>query len=132
MGRVRQHAREHDHRGGHGAHLGALHRAAKWTVEANPRGGRKAERAADLVREGLLEAPMEVPWNAVVAKAGTGATFRGASIHEQVLRRRSDGRWVTGSLEDRPMHTVKAGTSPTSSCRGAACGSRPRAAGPDC
>jgi hypothetical protein len=85
---------------------GALLAGTKWCVEESPRGGRRAVQATDLVREGLIDARMDLPWGQVVAKAGFGAKFRGFAIFEQVLRRRSDGRLVTARLDHRPQHTI--------------------------
>ena len=86
---------------------GALLGGAKWVVEPNARGGRAAERAAEIVREGLIDAPMATPWNSVVRKAGFGSKFRGFAMFEQVLRRRDDGVWITARLEHRPQHTIE-------------------------
>lgn len=86
---------------------GALLGGSKWIVEPNKRGGAKAERAADLVREGLIEATMATPWNSVVRKAGFGSKFRGFAMFEQILRRRADGKLVTDRLEARPQHTIE-------------------------
>jgi hypothetical protein len=83
-----------------------LHGSAEWTVEPNPQGGKDAEKCADLVQEGLLDALMSRPWNRIVAKAGFGATFKGFAMFEQIMRRRSDGMIVTADLQHRPQYTI--------------------------
>ncbi|MDQ1446798.1 MAG: hypothetical protein QOI20_3262 [Acidimicrobiaceae bacterium] len=84
----------------------ALTYSAKWTVEPNKRGGKNAERMADIVREGVVEARLDRPWKAVVRKAVFGSTFRGFSLYEPIIRRRSDGAIILRDLQHRPQWTI--------------------------
>lgn len=84
----------------------ALSYSAKWTVEPNKRGGKMAERMADIVREGVIEARLERPWRAVVRKAVFGSTFRGFSLYEPIVRRRTDGAIILADLQHRPQWTI--------------------------
>lgn len=79
--------------------------SAKWSVKPNKRGGKDAERAADIVREGLLEAQMSTPWRQVVRRQMM-KKFRGFALHEVVIRRRSDDVVIVADLLDRPAWTV--------------------------
>lgn len=79
--------------------------SAKWTAEPNKRGGAKAQKAADIVTQGLFEAQMSIPWRQVVRRQ-VMKKFRGFSLHEGVIRRRSDGMVVYADLGDRPQWTV--------------------------
>lgn len=83
--------------------------SANWTAEPNKRGGRKAQKMADIATEGLLEAPMPKPWSAVVRRSGTGSKFKGFALHEwQGARRNTPGRpWWFTNVEDRPPHTIE-------------------------
>lgn len=79
--------------------------SAKWVAEPNPRGGDAARVAAELVTEGVLEAPMETPWPQVVRRQ-LMKVFRGFALHEMTIRRRSDDVIVLAGLQDRPQWTV--------------------------
>lgn len=83
-------------------------RSVRWYSEPNGRGGKKAQKMADLATEGLLEATMPKPWQAVVGKSITGASFQGFAMHEwQGARQNTPGRpWVFTNLEHRPQHTI--------------------------
>lgn len=67
-----------------------------------------SERAADLVRTGLVEAQLEtMPWESVVRKAAL-YRFYGFSSHEWSLRKRaSDGAMIFGDIQHRPQYTVE-------------------------
>lgn len=77
-----------------------------WDVEANDEAGSDGERACDLIRRGLFTADMPTPWGAVVKKQALYKGY-GYSIHEGIIRRRSDGSIIYGSLEHRPQYTVR-------------------------
>lgn len=79
--------------------------SVKWTAKPNPRGGKDAERGADLVTEGLIDAQMSKPWRAVVRKQVV-KKFRGFALHEALIRKRADGRIVIGDLQHRPQWSV--------------------------
>lgn len=79
--------------------------SARWTVEPNKRGGKDAEKAADIVTQGLLEAQLSTPWRQVVRRQ-VMKKFRGFAMHEVVLRRRSDDMIVVGDIQDRPQWTI--------------------------
>ncbi len=79
--------------------------SAKWTAKANPRGGKDAERAVEIVTEGLLEAQMSMPWRACVRRQ-LMKSFRGFALHEAIIRRRPDGMVVYGDLQHRPQWTI--------------------------
>ncbi len=80
--------------------------SAKWTAQPNPRGGKDAQRAADIVTEGLIEAQMSKPWRAVVRRQ-VMKKFRGFAMHEAVIRRRPDGMIVMGDLQHRPQWSIQ-------------------------
>lgn len=75
----------------------------EWEVE--PADDPNGERAADLVRDGLLEADMVKPWSAVVRKAAL-YKFYGFSMHEWTVRKRDDGTIVFADVAHRPQYTV--------------------------
>lgn len=82
-----------------------LAKSVKWSATPNKRGGRDAEHAVEIVTEGLFEAQMGTPWRQVVGQKVL-KKFRGFSLHEMLIRRRSDGRIVCGDLQDRPQWTI--------------------------
>lgn len=79
--------------------------SAKWHAEANPRGGRDAERAVDIVTQGLLTAQLPRPWQLCVRKASM-FQVNGFSLHEWTVKRRDDGMIVFADLAHRPPHTI--------------------------
>ncbi len=83
-------------------------RSANWVAEPNPRGGAVAERMAEIATEGLIDAPLPKPWTAVVGKTGTGAAFKGVSLHEwQGAKKKTLGApWHFTNIEERPQHTI--------------------------
>ncbi len=83
----------------------ALGGSAKWSAEPNKRGGKDAQRGADIVTEGLIEAQMSTPWCAVVRKQ-LMKKFRGFALHEMLVRRRRDGMVVCADLQDRPQWSI--------------------------
>lgn len=80
--------------------------SAKWHAEANPRGGRDAERAVDIVTQGLLTAQMPRTWTASVRKASMFQA-NGFSLFEWCVKRRDDGMIVFSELGHRPPHTIQ-------------------------
>lgn len=76
-----------------------------WSVEAREDAGAAGEKAADIVRQGLFDANMQMPWSSVVKKAAL-YKYYGFSIHEWAVRRRRDGMVVFDRIEHRPQHTV--------------------------
>jgi hypothetical protein len=76
-----------------------------WSVAPKEGGGANAERAADIVREGLFGATMTLPWASIVKKAAL-YKYYGFSIHEWCARRRKDGMVVFKDIEHRPQHTI--------------------------
>jgi hypothetical protein len=81
--------------------------AAKWHAEPNPRGGRDAERGADIVTQGLLDAQLQRSWQACVRKASMFQA-NGFSLFEWTVRRRpDDGMIVFSELGHRPPHTIQ-------------------------
>lgn len=84
----------------------------EWEVEAREEAGSDGKRAADIVREGLLEADMARPWAAIVRKAAL-YKFYGFSIHEWIVRRRQDGLIVFADIQHRPQYTIQWWDKPT-------------------
>lgn len=81
--------------------------SAKWRASPNPRASAKAgQRAVDVVTEGLFEAQMSEPWRSSVRRQLFGKKFRGFSLHELVIRRRSDGMVIAADLLHRPQWTI--------------------------
>lgn len=76
-----------------------------WHAEPNPRGGYDADRAVDIVTEGLLNAQMARPWSAIVRKAAL-YKFNGFSLHEWTIKRRDDGMIVFADISHRPQATI--------------------------
>lgn len=76
-----------------------------WSVAPRENSGPQGEKAAELVRVGLFEANMTLPWANVVKKASL-FKYYGFSIHEWCMRRRKDGKIVFKDIEHRPQHTV--------------------------
>lgn len=79
--------------------------AVKWHAEANPHGGKDAERAVDIVTQGLLTTQMSRPWQLCVRKASMFQA-NGFSLHEWTIKRRDDGMIVFADLAHRPAHTI--------------------------
>jgi hypothetical protein len=80
---------------------------AKWSAQANPRGGRDADRGVEIANEGLLNAQMPRTWPANVRKASMFQA-NGFSLFEWTIRRRpDDGMIVFSELGHRPPHTVQ-------------------------
>lgn len=78
-----------------------------WSVEPNEEAGELGEKAAELVRTGLIENYMPNPWFSVVRKA---AMFRyvGFSIQEWVMKRRkADGATIFADIQHRPQYTIE-------------------------
>lgn len=82
--------------------------------EAQPRdptalgaGARKdAQRAADILTEGLFEADMARPWSAIVRKHAL-YKFYGFAISEWAVKQRADGMVVFSAIEHRPQYTIQ-------------------------
>lgn len=83
----------------------ALAGGAQWTAMANKAGGPDADRAVDIVKAGLLEAPMPRPWQSCV-KRQAYYHFAGFATHEWTIRKRPDGLVVFAELGHRPQSTV--------------------------
>jgi len=80
--------------------------SAKWTAKPNPRGGKDAERAAEIVTEGLLEnSMMSVSWRDIV-RLQLMKSFRGFAAHSFAFRRRGDGMVVFSDFLHLPQWTV--------------------------
>lgn len=78
-----------------------------WTVTPNEEAGADGEKAADLVRTGLLEANMPDSWSTVVKRA---SLFRmhGFSLHEWTMRKRAvDGALIFAEIAHRPQSTIE-------------------------
>jgi len=87
-------------------YFGNLLAGTEWHAEPNPAGGKDAERAAQIVTDGLLQAQMSRPWSAIVRKAAM-YRFYGFSLHEWIVRRRdSDGLWVFADIAHRPQDSI--------------------------
>ena len=65
-----------------------------------------AKKMADLVREGLVEGDMPLPF-AMIAKKAALYRWYGFSLHNWIWRRRSDGTLVYADVQHRPQHTIK-------------------------
>lgn len=79
--------------------------SAKWTVKPNPRGGKDAEKCAELIYDGTIGATLSKPWRNVI-KRQLIKKFRGFALHEVLVRRRDDGVVVLKDLQHRPQWTV--------------------------
>lgn len=75
-------------------------------AEPNERGGKDAQRGADIVTQGLLTAQMPRPWPAVFAKSATDSLYLGYSLDEWTIKQRDDGMFVFASIDNRPQDTV--------------------------
>lgn len=79
--------------------------SGKWTAEPNPRGGKDAERGAEIVTEGLLNAQLNTPWTTVVRRQ-LMKKLRGFALHEALVRRRDDGMVIYKDIQHRPQWTI--------------------------
>ncbi len=87
--------------------------SSKFTATPNKRGGKDAQRAADIVTEGLLEAKFPSgTWRQIV-KRQLLKKFRGFAMHEAIPKRRADGMIVFGDIQHRPQWTVARWDKPT-------------------
>lgn len=79
-----------------------------WEVSPNPRCKDQslAKKCADIVREGLIEADMTLPWSNFAAKQALFKWY-GFAMHNWMFRKRSDGMKVFADLRHRPQHTIK-------------------------
>lgn len=77
----------------------------EWHAEPNPRGGKDAQRAVDIVTEGLIDAQMPRPWQSVVRKTALYKYF-GFSLSEWTTRTRADGMIVFRAIDHRPQYTI--------------------------
>lgn len=80
--------------------------SANWHAEANPRGGRDAQRGVDIVTQGLLNAQLPRPWRLCVRKASM-FQINGFALHEWCTKKRDDGLIVFSELGHRPPHTIQ-------------------------
>lgn len=79
---------------------------AEWHAEANPRGGADAERAVDIVTQGLITAQLPRPWQLCVRKASM-FQVNGFSMFEWTVKRRDDDMVVFADIAHRPPHTIQ-------------------------
>lgn len=86
-------------------YFGNLLAGTSWHAEPNEQGGQDAIKAADIVTQGLLNAQMPKPWNAVVKKASMYRLY-GHSVHEWATRTREDGMVVFANIDHRPQYTI--------------------------
>ena len=86
-------------------YFGNLLAGTKWTAVENPLGGEAAKRGAEIVRQGLLDAPLTHPWSMVVRKASMYRIL-GFSIHAVGFGRRPDGLIAYTDIAHRPQHTI--------------------------
>lgn len=78
----------------------------EWHAEPNPRGGADADRAVEIIEQGLLKAQLPTPWQSVVGVASM-AEGLGFSAHEWTVKRRAeDGMMVFADIAHRPQHTI--------------------------
>jgi hypothetical protein len=79
-----------------------------WTAEPNPhaKDQRMAKKCAELVGFGLLDADMPLPWQMHAKKAALYRWY-GFSLHNWIMRTRSDGVRVFADLQHRPQQTIK-------------------------
>lgn len=84
----------------------ALFAGVTWTVVPNDSGHADAERGAELVRKGLVEARLPKPWNAVAAESLQGAAAFGHSIHATSIGRTRDGDLRYTDIALRPQHSI--------------------------
>lgn len=78
-----------------------------WYSDPNPNGHPDAQRAADIVTQGLLTALMPDSWRSTVRKAHM-FRYDGAKLFNPVFKQRtSDGMWVYASLGHRPIETIE-------------------------
>lgn len=80
--------------------------SSKWAAIPNPKGGRDAKLAAELVQEGFLDARMETKWRGVVKRQAV-KRFRGFAMHAMGWRRSADGRIVLAELAHRPQWSIE-------------------------
>lgn len=85
-----------------------LIRGIEWSSSPNPRAPSSAvaQKAADLVRDGLLEADMPEPWSERAAKQSLFAWY-GFAMHNWIWRKRGDGTLVYADLQHRPQYTIR-------------------------
>ena len=83
----------------------ALTYSTSWSAEPNPLGGKTAQKAADLVESGLLNATMPRPWRSCVKKQAF-YHFGGFAIHEWTIKRQAKGQVVFAELGHRPQSTI--------------------------
>ncbi|HET9893248.1 MAG TPA: hypothetical protein VFQ42_22410 [Mycobacterium sp.] len=80
--------------------------SAKLTVEPNKIGGQDAQRAADIVDQGFLNAQLTTPVNQIFRRQSM-KRFKGFAVHEVLLKRRAaDDMIVVGDIQDRPQWTI--------------------------
>lgn len=77
-----------------------------WHAEPNKAGGADAERGAEIVTKGLLEARMSRPWSTIVRKAAL-YRYYGFSLHEWSAARSDAAKQVVFTdIAHRPQYTI--------------------------
>lgn len=77
----------------------------EWHCEPNEMGGPDADRAVEIVDQGLLKAQMPTPWSGVVAKMSLFEYF-GFSLSEWIVKTRDDGMVIYADIAHRPQYTI--------------------------
>lgn len=87
----------------------ALFSAVKWSVEANPIGGEAAQRGADIVQQGLLDARFVGgrSWPQVVAHGADGRYFLGHAVFATAMATQRSGIVGYTDIAHRPQHTIE-------------------------
>lgn len=77
----------------------------EWHCEPNELGGADADRAVEIVEQGLLKAQLPTPWPSVVAKMAL-FEYLGFALSEWIVKTRSDGMVVFADIAHRPQYTI--------------------------
>lgn len=88
--------------------------SVKWTAVPNPKGGRDAKLAAELVQDGLIDARMPTRWRSVVKRQAV-KRFRGFAMHAKGWRRDVAGRIVLAELAHRAQWSIERWNKPSES-----------------
>jgi hypothetical protein len=77
----------------------------EWHCEPNELGGADADRAVEIVEQGLLKAQLPTPWSAVVAKMSL-FEYMGFALCEWIVKTRADDMVVFADIAHRPQYTI--------------------------